>query len=38
MNNNYDQSENTAYNIGGASFGEGVNGSVSGGSMMFVSS
>ena len=33
--NNYDQSE-TTYNIGGASFGEGVNGSVSGGSMMFV--
>ena len=35
VNNNYDQSENT-WNIGGASFGEGVNGSVSGGSMMFV--
>ena len=35
VNNNYDQSE-TTYNIGGASFGEGVNGSVSGGSMMFV--
>jgi len=34
-NNNYDQSE-TTWNIGGASFGEGVNGSVSGGSMMFV--
>jgi hypothetical protein len=34
-NNNYDQSENT-WNIGGASFGEGVNGSVSGGGMMFV--
>ena len=34
--NNYDQSENT-WNIGGASFGEGVNGSVSGGSMMFTS-
>ena len=33
--NNFDQSE-TTYNIGGASFGEGVNGSVSGGSMMFV--
>ena len=33
--NNYDQSENN-WNIGGASFGEGVNGSVSGGSMMFV--
>ena len=35
VNNNYDQSE-TTWNIGGASFGEGVNGSVSGGSMMFV--
>ena len=33
--NNFDQSE-TTYNIGGASFGEGVNGSVSGGSMIFV--
>ena len=33
--NNFDQSE-TTYNIGGASFGEGVNGSVSGGSMLFV--
>ena len=33
--NNFDQSE-TNYNIGGASFGEGVNGSVSGGSMIFV--
>ena len=32
---NYDQSENN-WNIGGASFGEGVNGSVSGSSMMFV--
>jgi hypothetical protein len=35
VNNNYDQSE-TTWNIGGASFGEGVNGSVSGSSMMFV--
>ena len=37
VNNNYDQSE-TTWNIGGASFGEGVNGSVSGGGtgMMFV--
>jgi hypothetical protein len=34
-NNNYDQSENT-WNIGGASFGEGVNGTTSGGGMMFV--
>ena len=33
--NNYDQSE-TNYNIGGASFGEGVNGSVNGGDMLFV--
>ena len=33
--NNYDQSE-TTYNIGGASFGEGVNGSVGGGDMLFV--
>jgi hypothetical protein len=31
----YDYS-NTSYNIGGASFGEGVNGTVSGSSMMFV--
>ena len=35
VNNNYDQSE-TTYNLGGASFGEGVNGSVSGGDMLFV--
>jgi len=35
VNNNYDQSE-TTWNIGGASFGENVNGSVSGSSMMFV--
>ena len=35
VNNNYDQSENS-WNIGGASFGEGVNGSVSGGGIMFV--
>jgi len=34
-NNNYDQSE-TTWNIGGASFGEGVNGTTSGGGMMFV--
>ena len=34
-NNNYAQSENT-WNIGGASFGEGVNGTTSGGGMMFV--
>ena len=33
--NNFDQSE-TTYNIGGASFGEGVNGSVNGGDMLFV--
>ena len=33
--NNFDQSE-TNYNIGGASFGEGVNGSVNGGDMLFV--
>ncbi len=32
--NNYD--ENTTWNMGGASFGEGVNGLVSGSSMMFV--
>jgi len=35
VNNNYDQSE-TNYNIGGASFGEGVSGSVNGGDMLFV--
>jgi hypothetical protein len=35
VNNNYDQSENS-WNIGGASFGEGVNGTTSGGGMMFV--
>lgn len=34
-NNNYDQSD-TTYNIGGASFGEGVNGTTSGGGLMFV--
>jgi len=33
--NDYDNS-NTSYNFGGASFGEGVNGTVSGGNMMFV--
>ena len=32
--NNYD--EDTTWNMGGASFGEGVNGSISGSSMMFV--
>jgi len=35
VNNNYDQSENS-WNIGGASFGEGVNGTTSGGGLMFV--
>ena len=36
--NNYNEydSSNTSYNFGGASFGPGVNGSVSGGNMMFV--
>ena len=36
--NNYNEydSSNTSYNFGGASFGGGVNGTVSGGNMMFV--
>jgi hypothetical protein len=36
--NNYNEydSSNTSYNFGGASFGNGVNGTVSGGNMMFV--
>ena len=36
--NNYNEydSSNTSYNFGGASFGNGVNGTVTGGSMMFV--
>jgi hypothetical protein len=36
--NNYNEydSSNTSYNLGGASFGSGVNGTVTGGNMMFV--